>query len=312
MKLAVSRFFGNLHHAMRFGSRVCRNRVKGGMSWLDRALGFPILHFIYRWRIGHRLDLRNPKTFTAKVQWRKVFDRNPLLVTFSDKLAMRKYVARVLGEDRMRQITLPTLGVTDHPTAKWLAGFGTNVAIKANHGSTMNIFILEGSKPDYSALAWQASTWQRLNFGQSRHEWANWKVSKKVLVERLVHLPDGRLADDCKFWVFDGKVHVFALSHDRFGNLTLNFYDRDRNWLEFGYGKIEPDRGFPKPNFYEEMRDIAEQLGQGIDFVRVDYLYGEDCFYLNELTIYPVSGFGAFEPEQTDVTFGALWHLPKR
>ena len=47
--------------------------------------------------MGQKLDLNNPKTFNEKLQWLKLYNRNPKYTTMVDKYAVKEYVAKKLG-----------------------------------------------------------------------------------------------------------------------------------------------------------------------------------------------------------------------
>ena len=53
------------------------------------------------------INWKNPVTFNEKLQWLKVYDRNPLYTKLVDKYEVRKYIADKLGE----QYLIPALGV---------------------------------------------------------------------------------------------------------------------------------------------------------------------------------------------------------
>jgi hypothetical protein len=40
------------------------------------------LKYCFRARMGYELDLKNPQTFNEKLQWLKLYDRNPLYETY--------------------------------------------------------------------------------------------------------------------------------------------------------------------------------------------------------------------------------------
>ena len=48
------------------------------------------LRIVYKKMMGKTLNLRNPETFSEKLQWLKLHDRNPLYTTLVDKYAVKK------------------------------------------------------------------------------------------------------------------------------------------------------------------------------------------------------------------------------
>ena len=55
------------------------------------------LKLMYKVMTGQKLDLNNPKTFNEKLQWLKLYDRNPLYTTLVDKFAVREYIKDKIG-----------------------------------------------------------------------------------------------------------------------------------------------------------------------------------------------------------------------
>ena len=45
---------------------------------------------------GHFVDFKNPKTYNEKLQWLKIYNRDPLYNTFVDKYLVKEYVAKYI------------------------------------------------------------------------------------------------------------------------------------------------------------------------------------------------------------------------
>lgn len=54
---------------------------------------------MYKDRIGRPLDWNHLQTYTEKMQREKLFDKNPMKVTLSDKYLVRDWVAGKIGEE---------------------------------------------------------------------------------------------------------------------------------------------------------------------------------------------------------------------
>ena len=59
--------------------------------------------------MGYELDLDHPHTFNEKLQWLKLYNRNPIYTMMVDKYRAKKWVAEKIGE----QHVIPTLAVYD-------------------------------------------------------------------------------------------------------------------------------------------------------------------------------------------------------
>lgn len=58
------------------------------------------------------------------------------------------------------------------------------------------------------------------------------------------------------------------------------------------------------------MQDVARRLSKDHPFLRVDFYEVNSEIYFGELTFYPTSGFGGFNPECYDKLWGDYIHLP--
>jgi hypothetical protein len=61
---------------------------------------------------------------------------------------------------------------------------------------------------------------------------------------------------------------------------------------------------------YDEMLQVASLLSKGIPFVRIDLYECDSCIYFGEITFYPASGLGRFNPDKYDSIFGDIIKLP--
>ncbi len=66
-----------------------------------------LLDVLYGSSTGEKLHLDAPVTFNEKVQWVKIYDRNPLKTLLADKYLAKEWVAEKIGEEYV----VPLLGV---------------------------------------------------------------------------------------------------------------------------------------------------------------------------------------------------------
>ena len=64
-----------------------------------------------------------------------------------------------------------------------------------------------------------------------------------------------------------------------------------------------------KPVHFNKMIEIASKLSSGIVFSRVDLYVINDKEYFGEITFFPNSGMGVFNPKIWDLKFGDLINL---
>ena len=58
----------------------------------------------YKKKSGKELNLNNPQTFSEKLNWYKLNDRNPLMAQCADKVAVREYVTEKGYADCLNEV----------------------------------------------------------------------------------------------------------------------------------------------------------------------------------------------------------------
>lgn len=299
-KLPQRSWAGDLVHEWRLERRYRRDAKKG----------YPLLLRIAEKRLGYRPDIHNPKTFNEKVQWRKVYDQNPLFPIISDKLRLRDYLAEQLGNATAANILPELLLVTDTPQTVDLSELPDAWVAKANHASGWNIFATPDDPMDEAALRHEMTRWLRLSYGKKKREWAYQSIPRKIMFEGFMEGSDGRAPDDLKFVMFGDSVGYVMWEDDRFGNHSQHLVDEHWTPLDFTTNEYAQRDLPPPPDGYAEMLSIAKAIGKAFDHVRVDFMFTKDGFVLNELTLYRGSGMKAFNPVSYDRLFGDMWTLP--
>jgi hypothetical protein len=259
---------------------------------MSRALGYPV-------------NLTAPKTFNEKLGWRILNDRNPAFPPTIDKVAVRERVAQIAGDG----ILIPLFGVWERiEDVPWEA-LPTAFAFKAAHGWNMQLLIRDKSKTSREETLAKAAKWLRYNHYRQAGEWGYKDVPPRLLAEELVAAPGGGPPVELKFQVFDGRVAALRVHHDRFTDHRVNFYDRNMQPLPV-YQNSHPYRGWKLPDNIAEYVTIAEQLGQGWDYVRVDLYQTDRGIRFSELTLYESNANRPFVPAAYDRTLGDMWRLP--
>lgn len=53
----------------------------------------------YYIEMGKKLNLKDPKTMNEKLQWLKLYNRNPIYTTLVDKFLVKDYIAKKIGQE---------------------------------------------------------------------------------------------------------------------------------------------------------------------------------------------------------------------
>jgi len=263
---------------------------------------------VFRRVMGYPCDLDNPKTYSEKIVWRKVFDRNPLFPLVQDKLRAREYVRGMLGDKEADEILVPLYFVTGDPEKIPFDTLPDRYVIKANHGSGWVIPVEDGRTVDRRAIVDRCRKWLATTYGKRRMEWAYSRMKPLVYGEEYL-VENGKVPTDYKILVFGGKVRLVYAYYDRFGEPSEAFFDEKGSRLYIA-GKHEADSGRQLPSNIERMTAIAERLGSPFDYLRVDLYSFEGKIRLGEMTVYPGSGTYPY-PRHMDELLGSYWKLPQ-
>ncbi len=260
---------------------------------------------------GYKLNLKNPASFSEKVVWKKLYDRNPLLTFTADKYNVRSYIKTVLGEDEANEILVPLLFVTDNPENIPFETFPKRYVIKTNHSSGWNI-VANRTETHTKEIIKICKKWLKQCYGLNKNEWAYKNIERKILIEELLIDEKGDIPKDYKFFVFHGvctKIMVFSNRNSTQGKSVVTY---DCNWNKLQSSAAnEHILDDEKPKVLNKMINLAEKIGEAFDFVRVDLYTIDNNIYFGELTHYPMSGYNLPSPREKDIEFGKYWNLEK-
>lgn len=256
--------------------------------------------------MGYWMDWKNPKTFNEKLQWLKVYDRNPLYAKLVDKYEVRKYIAEKIGEEYL----IPLLGVWDNVDDIDFEKLPNQFVLKCTHDSGSVIICKNKQEFNIREAKIKLSKALKVKYYLLSREWPYKNVKPRIISEQYLEATDLK---DYKFQVYNGIVKNGFVCSKRFASdgLHVTFFDRDWNLLKFT--KLYPRERelLSKPLFFEKMIRISEILAGSTRFVRVDFYEHNDKLYMGEMTFYPGAGFEKFTPVEWDEKIGNLIDLKK-
>lgn len=243
-----------------------------------------------------------PRTFSEKMQHMKLHVRREEMCTLVDKILVKDFVRRKLGDNWL----IPTLWHGEQVTERILHDIPKPAVMKANHSSAQVCFLR--AETDLRKAARIANTWSRFDHHLLHREWAYGKVRRKILIEPFVG--EREAPDDYKFWVFDGTVRFVQVDRGRFQRHTRLFYTREWERLEFTLKYPKSSTDVPAPMHLADMVRAAEVLAEGFPFVRADFYDMPTKPLFGELTFAPEAGLCRFEPRRVDRDLGESWSYP--
>lgn len=267
------------------------------------------LQLLYRRLFDKKLDLDDPQTYNAKLQWIKLYDRRPEYTTMVDKYAVKKYVADIIGEEYI----IPTIGVWDSPEdIKW-EELPDQFVLKCTHDSGGLVICRDKSKLDKDAAIDTLRKSLKRNYYKAGREWPYKNVPRRIIAEKYMEDRSVGELPDYKFFCFDGEVKALFIGTERgTGDVKFDYYDADFNHLDLV--QVHPMSGkvLPKPENFEKMKELASKLSKGYPELRVDFYNINGSIYFGELTLFHHGGVIPFHPEEWDYTFGSWIKLPAK
>ncbi len=279
-------------------------------NWSDEKF----LKIKFELTFGKRLNLDNPQTFNEKLQWLKLYDRNPLYTTMVDKYKVKEYVANIIGKEYI----IPTLGVWNNPEEIDFDKLPNQFVLKCNHNSGLGMYICKDkSNLDIQKVKKELSKGLKQNYYLTNREWPYKNVPPRIIAEQYMEDCKTKELRDYKFFCFNGKPSYCQVISDRNTNESIDFFDM--NWNFQNFTGLHLHKPFPhaknipqKPITFEKMKQICAILAKDIPFVRVDF-YEINCkMYFGELTFFPATGFGQFYPNEWNKKIGDLLILPQK
>ena len=264
---------------------------------------------IFLSRMGQELNLDNPKTFNEKLQWIKLYYHDPLYTELVDKLLVKDYISKMIGD----KYVIRTLGVWSSFEDIDINKLPNQFVLKCTHDSGGIYICKNKSNIDIKKAKSILSNSLKRNYYYLGFEWPYKNVIPRIIAEEYKEDNITKDLRDYKFFCFNGKVKALFVATDRQNaneEVKFDFFDENYNHLPIKQGHenalIPPE----KPSKFEEMKMLAEKLSINIPHVRIDFYEANNQVYFGEMTFFSYSGWTKFEPYEWDYKFGEWLILP--
>lgn len=266
------------------------------------------LKCIFKKYMKAELNLKNPVTFSEKLQWLKLYDRKSQYSIMADKAEVKKYVASIIGEEHI----IPTIGIYDNVDDIPFSDLPEKFVIKCTHDSGSTT-VCDKSNCDFDEIKKVLSEKLKINFFWYAREWAYKNVKPRIIIEKFISDENGNCPVDYKFFCFNGKMEIFKIDYNRFTKRAANYYDKNCSFMQIGkiHSIPDPSIKLELPANFQEMVKITEILSEGIPFLRVDLYSVKDQIFFGELTFFPSGGIEPFVGDG-DKIMGDLLILPDK
>ena len=267
------------------------------------------LRVLYRIKMHRKLHLNHPRLYTEKLQWLKLYDRNPLYSTLVDKYDVKQYIKEHLGEEYV----IPNYGVWNHFDEIDFDKLPNQFVLKCTHDSG-NVWVCKDkSSFDKAAAKVKLEESLKHNFFWWTREWPYKNVKGRIIAEKYMidYNNKGGVLTDYKFYCFNGEPKIVLVATGRFSNqMYFDFYDMYWKRVPLIWDMPNSDIEHVKPKSFDDMINICYKLSSGKPHLRVDLYDISGRLFFGECTFYDDGGYCHFTPEDWDLKLGDMIKLP--
>lgn len=289
-------------------SRELRIKILTLLDWVPDSV---MLRLQYWLQTGRRLNLKNPKRFTEKIQLYKMKYRNKNMLRCTDKYEVRGFIE----EKGLSDILIPIVGIYNSVEEIHYSSLPQQFVAKTTDGGGGNQVFICKDKDKISEQYFfdKLNAWMNMpKSKQSGREWAYENhYPRRILIEKMIGNGKDDLID-YKFFCFNGKVsYVYGIT-DRHVGVSAQFGIYDSNFNKLNVDRCDErhqEKALSKPKNYDKMKLVAEQLSKEFPHVRVDLYNINGDIYFGELTFYDGSGYMSFKPDSFDEELGRNFNI---
>lgn len=265
------------------------------------------IKFAYWLLMGQRINLDRPQLYQEKLNWLKLYYRNPSLSPLVDKYLVKEYIEKSIGGEYV----VKTLGVWDCFDDIDFGKLPNKFVLKCTHDSASYVIVYDKLTMDKSKAKKRLDSHLRRSFYWVNREWPYKNCQPRIMAEELLD-NGGKPLTDYKFFCFDGEPKFMYVSADTDQNARTDFFDMNYNHLDMRMKDLNSDTLPSKPEKFEEMKELARKLCKGFPHVRVDFYLVNHQIYFGELTFFHNGGFQKIYPEKWNRILGDWITLPEK
>ena len=291
-----------------FRSKKMRFKILSAMQFIPDK---PMLKLQYCIKCGRKLNLKNPTRYTEKIQWYKLYYRDPVMQQCADKYLVREYVK---GKG-LEHILNDLYAVFQSPEEISLEELPDKFVLKLSNGSSTNMLVEDKTALDIVVVQSRFKDFYAQSGASAGREWVYQMGQKPVIVaEQYLEDPStiNRALRDYKILCFNGKPAYIICVAGRYTDQYCHVvYDTAWNKQNVIIGESSAAADYEKPEKLDEMLRIAEILSADFPAARIDLYHIQGKIYFGEITFFPWSGYMKFTPDAWDFELGKHFALPK-
>ncbi|MGS0692281.1 ATP-grasp fold amidoligase family protein [Shewanella sp. 30m-9] len=257
---------------------------------------------------GYELNIKDPKTFSEKLYYRKYYGNFDNMALFADKYKVRDYVSEKVGSEYL----IPLLGVYKSFSHEDWRKLPEKFVLKSNHGSGANHLQIVTNKQSekVGSVIKKFDRALKESFGIIKQEPFYARIDKLIIAEQYLE-SETLTPNDYKFHCFRDKIFI-QVDSDRYEGHKRSIFDVNWNKMNFRLdSKFSAVSDCSPPENLAEMIEIAKKLSEDFDYIRVDLYNVNGKIYFGELTQTHGNGTEDFKPNRVDREWGDYWELDR-
>ena len=153
----------------------------------------------YRKVFGEELDLQNPKKMSEKLQWLKLYNRDPFYNILVDKVKVKKYVAEKIGKEHI----VPTLGIWERFEDIDFDKLPNQFVLKCTHDSGSFVICDNKESLDIDEARKTINKALHRNYFWESREWPYKNVKPRIIADKFLSVEGVGYISDYSFYCFN-------------------------------------------------------------------------------------------------------------
>lgn len=197
VKSFLNQYCPNFYAWLQYKNRI---RVIKAHSRMSHDEQLKQVASLYKEKTGHDLNFGNPRRYTEKIQWRKMFGLDHNMALLSDKFAVREWVSDKLGPEYL----IPLIGAWESVDDIDWDALPQSFVLKTNNASGTNLIVPDRSKLNLTLAKKTLSRWMKMRYGWLTFEKQYLDIKPMVIAEKYMKDAKTDELNDYKFLCFDG------------------------------------------------------------------------------------------------------------
>lgn len=258
-----------------------------------------------------KINIKNPKTYTEKINWIIVFDNIPKKTELTDKLLVCHYTKEKVGID----LCVPKYKEYDKLEDINFDELPNEFVLKTNHASGSKYMEIVNNKSIISKekIIDKFKEAIKVNYAYCRLEPHYYEIKPRIYAEKLLDIKKD--PKDYKIWCINGIPEFYTIVTDRSKeSYHANWYDKNNKFIDMSLriDKVRPDLIDEIPENINLMMEYTEKICKAFKHVRVDLYNVNGTIYLGEMTFTSHSGQEPFKKQSDEIKVGELMNLNYR